>query len=389
MGRAWPILILLAFCLFCSSWGSLVIIPIQLEMRQGLGISGEALAALIWVFSFSVALGAPLAQAFVGHWPRRMLLIASLIVMGTAAIGLALAETWGQAMAARVFMALGAASVMPTTAVIASSQVTPEQRPAALSIVFVGLTLSLVLALPLSSAIADLAGWRAAWYVAGGAAYAAAIGVAIGVSAEIRGTRASLRSMISVLGNPSLGLTIATTGLLIAGGFMTYSMISFWFVEVGGAPRSALTFALLASGLASMMGNGVSSVLVRQMGPDQAILGGLLATAGCFLVLWVAPHTYVLSYPAFVFFSMGWAMCMAPLQARLVGRAGEQAQLALALNASALFAGQGLGAVFGGAVYERLGPAMLPPASMLVMGLAALVFTLARRAGRTGQPSAT
>ena len=45
MGRAWPVLVLLAFTQFCTSWGSLTIIGVQVEMRSGLGVSADAIAA--------------------------------------------------------------------------------------------------------------------------------------------------------------------------------------------------------------------------------------------------------------------------------------------------------------------------------------------------------
>lgn len=383
MGRAWPILILLGFCQFCASWGSLAIIAVQVEMRTGLAISAEAVAALVWAFSFSLALGAPAAQVLIGHWPRRAVLLASLLLLGCGGIAVGFAQTWEQAMAARVVMALGAASVLPTASVIAASVVSEPQRPAAMSVVIGGLTASLVIALPVSSAVAEAAGWRAAWFVAGGAAFAAALGVAIGAPGGVRGTRASLSAMLAVLANRATGLTIATTALLICGGFMTYSMIAFWFVEVGGAPRGALTSALLASGIASVAGNAVSSHVVRFLGREGTILGGLAFTAICFLILWASPQFHLLSYPAFVCFGVGWSLCLAPLQARLMETAGERAQLALALNASAFFGGQGLGAAGGGAVYEAFGPVLLPLASVFVLVLATLLFFVSRRASET------
>jgi len=379
MGRSWPVLILLGFCQFCTTWGSLAIIAVQVEMRSGLGVSAAAVAALIWSFSFSMALGAPVAQALIGHWQRRAVLLASLIVLGLGAMALGLAQNWEQAMIARVVMALGAASVMPTASVIAASIVSPEKRAAAMSVVFGGLTVSLVIALPISSAIAEAAGWRAAWFAAGIAAFLAAIGVAIGVPSAVRGTRASFAAMVAVLSKRSTGLTIATNALLVGGGFTTYSMISFWFIEVGEAPRSALTSALLAAGFASMFGNGFSSKLVTILGRDGTILTGLGFTAACFVILWIAPHFYWLSYPAFICFGIGWSVCLAPLQSRLMETAGDYAQLALALNASAFFAGQGLGAIGGGMVYQAFGPATLPLASVVILGFALTAFSLARR----------
>ena len=379
MGRAWPILILLGFCQFCASWGSLAIIAVQVEMRSGLNVSTDDIAALIWAFSFSLAIGAPLAQAIIGHWDRRAVLFASLTMLGFGAIALGFAQGWEQAMAARVVMAFGAASVMPTASVIAASVVTPEQRPAAMSVVFGGLTASLVIALPISSAVAEALGWRAAWFVAGSAAFTAALGVVLGVPGGVRGTRASLGAMLSVLSSRATGLTIMTTLLLICGGFITYSMMAFWFVEVGEAPRSALTFALLLGGIASVGGNAASSFIVTALGREGTILSGLAFTALCFLILYATPHVYLLSYPAFICFGVGWSMCLAPLQARLMETAGERAQLALALNASAFFGGQGLGAFGGGAVYEAFGPVMLPLASVCVLCGATGLFFVSRR----------
>ncbi|MEM7522239.1 MAG: MFS transporter [Pseudomonadota bacterium] len=380
MGRAWPVLILLGFCQFCATWGSLAIIAVQVEMRSGLGVSAEAVAALVWSFSFSLAVGALVAQVLIGHWERRAVLCASLALLGCGAVALGFAQTWEQAMAARVAMALGAASVMPTASVIAASLVTEAQRPAAMSVVFGGLTAALVAALPVSSAVAEAAGWRAAWFVAVGAAFIATAGVAFGVPGGVRGARASVSAMLAVLADRATALTIATTLLLICGGFITYAMIAFWFTEVGGAPRAALTTALLAAGVASVVGNAFSSHLARFLGRDGAIFGGLCFTALCFLILWATPHFYWLSYPAFIFFSVGWALCLAPLQARLMETAGPRAQLALALNASAFFGGQGLGAVGGGAVYENFGPALPPIVSVAVLAAATVLFFVSRRA---------
>lgn len=379
MGRAWPILLILGFCQFCASWGSLALIAVQIEMRSGLNVTASSIAALVWAFSFSLALGAPLAQAIIGHWQRRAVLLASLMLMTIGAIALGLAQNWEQAMIARITMAIGAASVMPTASVIAASIVTEDQRPAAMSIVFGGLTASLVIAMPISSAVAEAAGWRAAWFTAGAATFVAALGVFFGIRSDVRGTRASLSTMLNVLKTPATGITIATTACLIFGGFLTYSMIAFWFVEVGNAPRSALTLALFISGVASMLGNAFSSHIVRLFGREGTIIAGLGFTALCFSILWLIPHVYILSYPTFVCFGVGWAMCLAPLQARLMEKAGPLAQVALALNASAFFGGQGLGAMGGGIVYSTLGPAMLPMTSLIILVFTTGLFALSRR----------
>ncbi len=378
MGRAWPVLILLAFTQFCASWGSLTIIGVQVEMREGLNVSGGAIAGLIWSYSFAIAVGAILAQVLIGHWPRRSVLLFSMSLLGFGACFLGLAQTWEQAMIARVLMAVGGCSVMPTTTVIAASLVPESHRPAALSVVFTGLTASLVLALPIASLVSSAAGWRAAWFVSGGSAFVAVIGLAWGVPAGIRGTRATLKSIRAVLADRATALTILTTLLLITGGFMTYAMISFWLVEVTQTPRWAVIPVLLASGIASTAGNVFSSPILKVLGRDSTIIAGMASAAVCFAILWTIPHILWLSYPAMILMGFGWSLCLAPLQSRLVQTSGPRSQLALALNASAFFGGQGFGAVFGGAVYESFGPVLLPLFSILVLGGATVLFSLAK-----------
>jgi|GEM_PF-1214264 len=378
MGRAWPVLILLAFTQFCASWGSLTIIGVQVEMRDGLNVSGDAIAGLIWSYSFSIAVGAILAQVLIGHWPRRAVLLCSMSLLGLGACFLGLAQTWEQAMIARVFWAVGGCSIMPTTTVIAASLVPESQRPAALSVVFTGLTASLVLALPIASLVSSSAGWRAAWFVSGGSAFIAVIGLAWGVPAGIQGTRATFKSIRAVLADRATSLTILTTLLLITGGFMTYAMVSFWLVEVTQTPRWAVIPILLASGIASTAGNILSSPILKILGRDPTIIAGMGSAAACFIILWTLPQILWFSYPAMILMGLGWSLCLAPLQARLVQTAGPRSQLALALNASAFFGGQGFGAICGGAVYVAFGPVLLPLFSVLVLGGATVLFYLAK-----------
>ena len=135
---------------------------------------------------------------------------------------------------------------------------------------------------------------------------------------------------------------------------------------------------LLASGIASTAGNALSAPILKAIGRDQTILLGMVLTALCFVLLWILPQMLWLSLSALVLMGLGWSLCLAPLQARLIATSGPRAQLALALNASAFFGGQGLGAVGGGAVYETFGPIILPLFSLLILGLSALIFFLGK-----------
>ena len=122
--------------------------------------------------------------------------------------------------------------------------------------------------------------------------------------------------------------------------------------------------------------NAASSQTIKLLGREGAIVAGLAFTVLCFSILWAFPQVHLLSYPAFITFGVGWSLCLAPLQARLIDTAGDKAQLALALNATAFFGGQGLGAGIGGGVYEFLGPQSLPLASVFMLSFTTMMFWL-------------
>ena len=128
--------------------------------------------------------------------------------------------------------------------------------------------------------------------------------------------------------------------------------------------------------------------ILKKVGRDATILLGMLFTTACFILLWALPGVVSLAIPAFVLMGLGWTLCLAPLQARLIATSGPSAQLALALNASAFFGGQGLGAVAGGAVYETFGPVLLPLFSLLAVFGAAVLFFLAKDIPSTLDPNA-
>ncbi len=67
-------------------------------------------------------------------------------------------------------------------------------------------------------------------------------------------------------------------------------------------------------------------------------------------------------------------MVMAPLQTRLVRLDPANANLSLALNASAIYVGMSVGSAISGVAYEMLGLEVLPLLTAIGMVLALIAF---------------
>src|SRR5690242_13555569 len=68
------------------------------------------------------------------RYGRRRLLLAALAVFGVSSLGCAYASTTGELIAARAFLGLGGAFLMPLSMAVLPVIFTPEERPRALSI---------------------------------------------------------------------------------------------------------------------------------------------------------------------------------------------------------------------------------------------------------------
>lgn len=320
-----------------------------------LGVSVGAAGQLVSAFALSYAVSAPLLAAFTARLPRRPLLCTALVVFALANLVAAVAPSLTVLLGSRVLGALCAALATPIALAVGAALTPLERQGAALAIVMGGVTVAFALGIPLGTYVSALLGWRAMFLILTGASLVAAVAVYIVLPPVPGADRGGLKAF-SVLRDPGIAPILALTVLSIAVGFSVFSYIGPVLQELTGLREGALGGMLLIFGFAAILGTYLGGIL-----SDRADTGRMatiflvvmaVATAGYSLVALLdagpgsraamAVVLFVSALPGFAFM---------PLQQyRLVNQAGEHAHLALALNASAVFFGQGLGAVLGGAV---------------------------------------
>jgi predicted MFS family arabinose efflux permease len=142
-------------------------------------------------------------------------------------------------------------------------------------------------------------------------------------------------------------LCVAVTLLYSSGQFVLFSYFAPYLKTTLQA--SALSISLLFAwfGAFGLLGNIVMSRQIDRVGASQSVMWGV----GCMalsLLLWPLGSTLVLAALVCVPWALGCFSSNSAQQARLVGIAPSLASGSIALNSSAMYAGQALGAGGGG-----------------------------------------
>lgn len=375
--RAFPVrgaLIILAIAYFIVGTTSLGVIGLVAEMSAALEVRASAIAGLVTIFAIVYAVTAPLAQAVLGGAARRKLIAGGITLMALSCFLCAAAPDYWTVAASRVCMALGAALTGPTASAAGAALVPPEQRARALAAVFTGLTVASVFGMPMGSFLGQTCGWRVAWAVMGMAALGIVPFVLMAMDDGNRGQRATLAAMVSVLRDRALALSISTTALQLMAQFITYGLLAVWLVRVAGAAHNMVPFLLFSFGIGGVVGNQISSHVVARLGPEGTVTACLGSVVAAVALMWLSPPVLWLILPLMVAWSAAGLMVMAPLQTRLVRLDPANANLSLALNASAIYVGMSVGSAISGVAYETVGISVLPLLTAVGMAFALAAF---------------
>ena len=324
------------------------------DIARDLGVSVALGGQLISVAAAVMCLGAPLLAAVVGGWDRRRLLVAALIWYGLGHALCALAPGYTSLIALRAATVLGAALFTPQAAAAVGWMVAPAERGRAITFVFLGWSLASVIGMPLASFIAETLGWR--WAFAGVALLCApaALWVWRTLPDGVKPPPLSLSTWASTLTHPVLMAMVGVTALSAAGQFTLFSFFAPYYRQEIGASPAAVSALFLWFGAFGLAGNLVVARFIDRLGAPLCVgvtLGGIALS----LLLWPLAH----SVAAMALVTVPWALgCFASnsaQQARLGLAAPALAPALMALNTSAMYLGQALGAGGGGALLAASG----------------------------------
>jgi predicted MFS family arabinose efflux permease len=336
------------------------------DLAHSLQVSPAVGGQLITVAAVAMGVGAPTLAAAMGHWDRRRLLTLALLWYAAGHAVSALMPSFAALLPVRVLSMLAAAVFTPQAAAAISVLAPPEQRGRAITFIFLGWSLASVLGMPAHSFVAETLGWRWAFALVAVLSAAAAWGVWRALPEGVRPPAMSLGNWGTALSNPLFMGMVAVTALSGAAQFTLFSYFAPYYRQVLGASAGGVSFLFLWFGAFGLLGNLLLSRSIDRWGAARCV-HFTLALMALSVAAWPLADSVAAMAVVLVPWALGCFASNSAQQARLSGSSPAYASALLALNTSAIYVGQAVGAGGGGALLAAGGFALLPWAALAWM----------------------
>lgn len=376
------LVLILAMGTFATGTDAFIIAGVLPAVADSLHSSLAVAGQMVTVFALGYALGSPLTMATTAHWPRRPVLIGSMVLFALANVISATSPNLATLTASRILAAVLAGLFVPSATATAAVLVSPEKRGRALAVVLGGTSLSTVLGVPIGLYISEVTSWRGAFLFVAALSLLSATSIAILLPGIGAVPKVSLRDRAAMLRRVDVLSVLLITICANAGAFSVYTYLAVVFQGLGGT--GLLQILIFSFGVAALSGSYLSGHGADKWGAVRVLTVVLIIfTVNHFLLAFWAQTVATAILYMVVWGLAGWGT-VPPQQHRLVQMAGPAAGIAISLNASALYLGIGLGGIIGGYVVETGRAAHLGAVAGLLGAVALLLVPLSVALQRRG-----
>jgi predicted MFS family arabinose efflux permease len=338
---------------FVLGTGVMVVPGTLNDISQSLGVSVPQAGQLITAGAILMGLGAPVFATLVAGWDRRRLLSLSLVWYALLMGICALAPSYGALLPLRVLAVMSPAIFTPQAAASVGLLVPASQRGRAITFVFLGWSVASVMGMPLSAWIGESLGWRWAFGLVALMAAGSAWWVWRAMPDGIKPAALSRQAWGQTLGSPVLMLTLSVTLISGFGQFTLFSYIAPYLVQTLGLAGGGLSLLFLWFGVFGLAGNVAISRWIDRLGAPRAVLITLGAMALSLLLWPLGQAGWWQQALVMIPWGLGCFAANSAQQARVVHLSPVLAPASMALNTSAIYAGQALGAALGGVLIAQ------------------------------------
>jgi predicted MFS family arabinose efflux permease len=376
----WPML----FGNFVIGTGVMAVPGTLNEISSDLQVSVAGAGQLIAAGAVLMCVGAPLCAALVAGWDRRRLLALSMVWYALLHVACALAPDFTALLVLRVLALVAPAIFTPQAAACVGLLVPTEQRGRAITFVFLGWSVASVLGMPIAAYVGGTLGWRAAFGLVGLLSLVSAAWVWRAMPDGVKPPALSRAAWAETFRSQALMTCVLVTVLYAAGQFVLFSYFAPYFRQKLAMGPGALSLFFMWFGAFGLLGNMLMSRYIDRIGTSRAVMAGI-ALMAVSLLLFPLGATPWLAAAVSIPWALGCFSSNSAQQARLVAIAPGLAAASVALNSSAMYAGQALGAGSGGWLIARDGMDLLHWAGFAGLLAAMVASALATRFARLGR----
>ncbi len=369
------ILYFFALCNLVIGSSAFVLGGILQAVGTGLGISVAAAGQVMTAYAVATAVLAPVLIILTTRWSRKRAIQLALSLFTLGCFVSALAPNLATLLFGRVLMGAGA-MFTAAVAALAVSLVVPALRGRALSITFLGMSISYAVGLPLGTWLGLEYGWRLPLWLCAGASLATLLAASWLLPPTIAGANASFAGFTAVARQGAVLRVWLRTLLFFIAIFSVFAYVGPVLLALNPMTATQLSITLAVFGTAGVVGTLTGGWANDRFGSINTIKVQLTVLISMMCVLPLTAGHIPATLAALVAWGIAGFGLMAPQQSRLASLSPAQAPLLLSLNSSMLYLGTALGAVISGAMIDLVGFAHLGwvGAPFGAMALLTLVF---------------
>jgi MFS transporter, DHA1 family, inner membrane transport protein len=323
------------------------------DLSSGFGVTIGAVGLLISLGAAVVCLSPPLIAWVTSRIDRRALLSAVMLWVAVGHIASTLAPDFRILLAIRLAMLALAGAFTPLAAGAAALLVSQDEGAAAISSVLLGWALAIAIGLPLISLIAPQIGWATTYALIAALAALSCLALLAGLPKGLKGAPVIFATWRAVSRSRALMLLLLITTLLAAGQYVVIAFAGPLLIRLTNATPGKIAAVFALFGVMTLAGNLCASRVVRRWGAfttSAVFMACVVFGAG----LWAfGAGIYPSMAAGAAIWGFGFAAVTAMQQVRLIMTAPPLATASVAINNTALYLGQAIGAGIGGAMFAR------------------------------------
>jgi predicted MFS family arabinose efflux permease len=337
------------------------------DISHSLHVSVAQAGQLVTAGAAVMGIGAPLLATLVASRDRRRLLALAMLWYAVFLALCAAAPSFGILLPLRMLALLPPAIFTPQAAATVGLLVAAHQRGRAITFVFLGWSVASVLGMPLAAWISTHLGWRWAFALIALAALLNAAWIGTELPRGLRPAPLDRRAWAEVLGSAPVMLVVGVTLVSACGQFTLFTYLAPHLDRVLALSGDQIAALFLWFGAFGLLGNVLLSRYIDRTGPAAAV-ALTLALMALSLALWpLGQRSAWMQALVLVPWGLGCFASNSAQQARLVQFGPQLAAATVALNTSAIYGGQALGAALGGALIAHGAITSLPHWGLALM----------------------
>ena len=346
------------------------------QMSRGLGVSESLAGQTVTIYAIGTLLTAIPLTVYTASWPRRNVLVLSLVLFVVANSVTAVSTSFFVTMPARFLAGIAAGIIWSLIGGYAQRLVAPRHSGRAMAISMAGTPLALALGVPIGTFLGGVVGWQATFGIVT-VATVILIGWVFWKLPNLSGQAAEKRPpILTVLRLPGLRTVLAVVAGLVIAHNIIYTYIASILDGVGMALQTE--WVLFAFGAAALVSIWIVGALIDRHHRRLVVTSMVVFALGA-LLLGLATLSPVIVYVAAAAWGLafGGAATLMITSAARVG--GDSADVATSMVVTMWNVGIALGGIVGGLLLAGLGSGSLAWVALALMVPTVFIAVTARR----------